>query len=175
MYIKRVRKSLLILMIIPLIDACQSTAPQKSTFDANYSGSSVDLIFTSPNFSAPNMPPLMSGYAYVESFDRKKFCAGSKEAISKVSVTRKNKTQHSKLPSGSIVVNVGYYAMGGGGLKGKAYYAFDVNPLNSYKITLTEARPFVTSYSVKIEEKNPKGVVSVPTRLKSGVKNICSS
>ena len=69
-------------------------------------------------------------------------------------VTKKNKTQYLKLPSGEIVARIGYYAIGatGGGLKGLTASSFDVVPNSKYRITVTEARPLVTSYKIRIEQ-----------------------
>ena len=121
-------------------------------------------------------PPLMAGFAYVETYEKQAFCGGENPPIiSKVTITRSNKTQYSKLPSGEIVALIGYHAVGatGGGLKGATYYSFDIEPNSKYKITVTESRPFVTSYKVAVEQITEEATASVP--LIEDRKNICAS
>jgi hypothetical protein len=140
---------------IGLLAGCQSNKQIENTFDPNYLADSSDLIFTSPNFSAFHAPPLMSGFVYIETYKKDNYCSsGEPNLISKVMVTKKNKTQYSKLPSGEIVARIGYYAIGatGGGLKGLTASSFDVVPNSKYRITVTEARPLVTSYKIRIEQ-----------------------
>lgn len=172
-------KNLLILKflaVLLVLTGCQSNRPIENSFDPDFLSGASDLIFTSPNFSPLHTPPLMSGLAYVEVFDKKDYCTADEPAtIGKVTITRSNKTQYSKLPTGDVVALVAYYAVGatGGGLKGGTYYSFVVAANSKYKITLTESRPFVTSYSVSIEQivgdNDPKLVSVVEDR-----KNICA-
>lgn len=143
-----------------ILGACQSNKQIENSFDEAYLKNSVDLIFSSPNFSAHHAPPLMSGFAYVETYEEASFCGDqTSQVIGKVTITRSNKTQFSKLPTGDIVANIGYYAIGatGGGIKGNTLYGFKVEPDRKYKITITEARPLVTSYSVDITSYQEDG------------------
>ena len=159
-----------------LLASCQSNQQIENTFDQNFIADSSDLIFTSPNFSAMHAPPLMAGFTYVETFIKETFCAEKKPSkIGKVTVTKANKTQYSKLPSGDIVALIGYHAVGatGGGLKGATYYSFKVKPKSKYRITVKEARPFVTSYNVAIEEMTGNGAIAVS--VVKDRKNICKS
>lgn len=109
-----------------VLPGCQSATQLESSFDANYLKDSADLVFYSPNFSAQNMPPIMVGYAYVETYEKSNFCGNDKKYIGKTVITRSQKMQNSKIPSGEVVANVGYYAVGAGGLTGNLYYSFTV-------------------------------------------------
>lgn len=164
-------KLMSVVPFLALLVGCQSTKQIENSYNEAYLESSADLIFSSPNFSSPHIPPIISGFAYLESYSMNEFCSGNRNLIGKVSVTRKNKTQFSKIPSGDIVVNAGYHAMGAGGLKGNTYYGFNVDPHRSYKITLTESRPLVTSYSVMFEEISGGAVSRL--RVLNGVHSIC--
>jgi hypothetical protein len=164
-----------LLCTVLLLGGCQSAKQIENSFDEQYLANSTDLIFSSPNFSSLHLPPLMSGFAYVEAFTAEGFCEGESKLISKVTVTRDNRTQYSKFASGNIVLNVGLYVKGatGGGLTGNSIYSLEVDPAMTYKITLTEARPLVTSYSIDIEAVSDDGVSSLPAQFVDGYYNIC--
>lgn len=173
----RAVKTTLLLTSIMILSACQSNKQIENSFDEAYLKNSVDLTFSSPNFSALHAPPLMSGFAYVETYEKAAFCADeAAQVIGKVTITRSNKTQFSKLPSGDIVANIGYYAIGatGGGLKGNTLYGFKVEPDRKYKLTITEARPLVTSYSVDITSYQ-EGGSKQPVVVAKGIKSICEN
>ena len=139
---------------------CQSAKQIENSFDQAYADKSVDLIFMSPNFSAFHSPPLISGFAYVESYDKSVFCEDDEAVpIGKVTVTRANRTQISKLPVGKILLNVGYHSAGisGGGLTGNTYTVVTILPNQKYEIVLMEARPLVTSYTVDVSRIDEAG------------------
>ena len=165
-----------LLCTVLLLGGCQSAKQIENSFDEQYLANSTDLIFSSPNLSALHLPPLMSGFAYVEAFTAEGFCEGESKHISKVTVTRDNRTQYSKIASGNIVLNVGLYAKGatGGGLTGNSFYILEVDPAMTYKITITEARPFVTSYTVDVEAVSEEGIASLPAQFVGGYNNICN-
>jgi hypothetical protein len=156
-----------------ILSGCQSATQLESSFNGDYLKDSADLVFYSPNFSAPNMPPLMVGYAYVETYEKSNFCGDDKKYIGKTVITRSQKVQNSKIPSGQVVANIGYYAVGAGGLTGNLYYSFNVTPGAHYKITLTEARPLVTSFSVTVEEIDQISKNTNRLDVVAGKKNIC--
>ena len=167
---------LIAVMSLMVLTACESNMQIENTFNESYLANSSDLIVTSPNFSALHAPPLMSGLAYVQTYSKKEFCENEEPTrIGKVTITKANKTQYSKLPSGEIVALIVYHAVGanGGGLKGASFYSFGVKPDSKYKITITEARPLVTSYSVTISEITDSEMAVAP--ITKGKKNICSS
>ena len=173
-------KTIVLLTSIMVLGACQSNKQIENSFNETYLKNSVDLTFSSPNFSALHAPPLMSGFAYVETYEKSAFCDDKDDEIAtqigKVTITRANKSQFSKLPIGNIVANIGYYAIGatGGGLKGNSLYGFRVEPDSKYKITITEARPLVTSYSVSIVRSREDGSQE-EVAVADGIEAICTT
>ncbi|WP_010380516.1 hypothetical protein [Pseudoalteromonas rubra] len=137
--------------LVLLLSACSATRELASTIDKNYKFETAKLIFYSPNFSAVHMPPLMNSYAYVDTYEFDDFCSSAPKAISTSSVNKDTRTQESLLPTGKVVAHIGYNATGAGGLTGESFYIMNIKPNEQYKITLTEARPLVTSYSVEIK------------------------
>ena len=92
----REAKIILMLTSTMTLSACQSNKQIENSFNEAYLKNSADLTFSSPNFSAFHAPPLMSGFAYVETYEKATFCADeAAEVIGKVTVTRSNKTQFS--------------------------------------------------------------------------------
>ncbi|WP_016957450.1 hypothetical protein [Catenovulum agarivorans] len=161
------------IFLISAVTACSTTKQLSNTFDANYTSKKAKLTFYSPNFSAHHMPPLMTAFAYADSYLISDFCGKNEKAIGKASVNRDNRTQETWLPAGKIIANIGYYAVGAGGLTGDSYYLFKVDPEVHYKITLTEARPFVTSYSVTIEAQKNNTPVAIELEQYENKKDIC--
>lgn len=155
-----------VLVAIVVLGACASNQQLENSFDPSNFASSAGLTFSSPNFSAFHKPPLMSGFAYIESYKLTDLCLGDYDYVGKTTVSRSNKTLESRLPAGQVVLKVGYHAIGatGGGLSGSTFYFTDIDPSHSYKITLTENRPFVTSYKVDFKEITLDGI-SVPMEL----------
>lgn len=137
--------------LLAILVGCQSTREFSNSFDNAYTNKRAKLTFYTPNFSAHHVPPLMRAFAYVDSYLYDDFCTKDKKVIGKASVNRDKKTQSSWLPYGKIVANIGYYVAGAGSLTGDSYYLLNIDPSLHYRVTLTEARPLVTSYSVLIE------------------------
>ena len=148
----KIRNIVLFIAVFTLATACASTRELSPLISASYSAATAKLTFSSPNFSAPHLPPLITSYAYVDTYAFNEFCGGAgAKPISKSSVNKAARIQVSKLPTGKVVANIGYKATGGGGLVGNSYFVMTLKPNGQYRITLTEARPFVTSYSVTLE------------------------
>lgn len=147
-----IKKPVISIALATLVTACSSTRELSPSISTNYSGTMASLTFSSPNFSAPHVPPLIISYAYVDTYLFNDFCKGvSGNPIAQSSVNKEYKVQNSKLPTGKVVAHIGYNASGAGSLTGDSYYVMTLKPSGNYKITLMESRPFVTSYSVTIE------------------------
>ncbi|MBO9491984.1 hypothetical protein J7384_16610 [Endozoicomonas sp. G2_1] len=154
----KINKLLFIGGLVIALTGCQSSRELSNSFESSYTNKRAKLTFHTSNFSANHLPPLIKAFAYLDSYLYSDFCGDSKKAIGKASVNKDNTTQETWLPNGKIVANIGYYAVGGGGLTGDSYYVLEVEPDLHYRVTLTESRPFVTSYSVTIETdtRSPK-------------------
>jgi ribosomal protein L21 len=75
------------------------------------------------------------------------------------------------IPTGKVVAHIGYNTKA---LTGDSYYVMNINENAHYNITLTEARPLITSYSVAIdvfENGKSKPVKAINFNRK---KDICS-
>ena len=167
-------KHKIIIGICLILAACSSTRELTSSIDQNYKSDTAKLVFYSPNFSAINLPPLINSYAYIDTFEFDNFCSSAGKAISKSSVNKENRQQDSLLPTGKVVAHIGYNATGAGGLTGESFYIMNIKADELYRITLTEARPFVTSYEVKIETIKDGNSTPVEAINYARKKDVCS-
>lgn len=120
--------------------------PVNTTNYENYDRFS-DLIFSTPNISDP-----INGSGTLRVYDATTYCvANNKIMIGEIKNTRQRLYQRSKLPVGRVVLN--------GGIFGFEYFtlAFDVEEQFEYSVTLTESRPFLTHYDIKITKKAGNG------------------
>ena len=131
-----------------LLSACSATRDLSPHIDTSYTASTTRLTFSSPNFSAPDLPPITVSYAYVDTYLYGDFCKGNDKVVAQSSVNKNTNTQESVIPTGKVVAHIGYNTKA---LTGDSYYVMNINENAHYNITLTEARPLITSYSVAID------------------------
>lgn len=143
----KLKNKIIAVGLILLLSACATTRDLAPTIDKNFKADTAKLTFYTPNFSAIHMPPLLNSYAYIDTYGFSDFCSDKGKPVSKSSVNKENKRQESLLPTGKIVAHIGYNA----GLTGESFYVMNIKRGEHYKVTLTEARPLVTSYSVEID------------------------
>ena len=159
--------------LVLILSACASTRELAPTFDTNFKADTAKLTFYSPNFSAIHMPPLINSFAYIDTYIFSEFCGDGSKPVSKSSVNKENRSQDSLLPTGKVVAHIGYNATGAGGLTGESFYVMNINAGEHYKVTLTEARPLVTSYSVKIVKMDGDKVLPLEVLNFDRKKDVC--
>ena len=160
-----------------VLGGCQSTKQIENTFDPAALRNSTDLTFSSPNLSSLHAPPIQSGFAYIETFEKSSFCKSNVEFIGKVTITKANKTQFTKIPTGKVIAKIGYYSRTaiGHGFDYKTYYSLIAEPTDQYEIILTEARPLITGFSVEILATTSTGLKkTIPFKKGKTRKEICA-
>jgi len=169
----KLKNKIIAVGLILILSACAATRDLAPTIDKNFKADTAKLTFYTPNFSAIHMPPLLNSYAYIDTYGFSDFCSDGVKPVSKSSVNNENKLQESLLPTGKIVAHIGYNATGAGGLTGESFYVMNIKSGEHYKITLTEARPLVTSYSVEIDMMDGDKALPVEVLNFDRKKDVC--